>query len=366
MKLKDWKIIEGDALERLKGLPSNHFDASLSDPPYGLSFMGREWDRGVPSSEVYAELLRVLKPGAHIIHFGGTRTFHRLACSIEDAGFEIRDCLMWLYGSGFPKSHDISKAIDSKGGDPAQWNGYGTALKPAWEPAILARKPIDGTIANNALAWGVGGLGIDQSRVGDSGGTAAVNDKDELIGGVYAGGKGHPKCNQIVALDAGRWPSNVVVDEPAALALNLATREAKDRFFYCAKSQPDERNAGLDGMQARQVNDGRTTSMDNAYQRGDSLRLNIHPTVKPIDLIKYFAGLILPPDRGGGHDARRIITPYSGSGSEMIGCLLAGWDYAFGIEINPEYIDIAERRLRHWIEPPGSLFDFAARVKNEL
>lgn len=144
----------------LRGIPSNTYAGSLTDPPYGISFMGSQWDKGVPSSTVWAEVLRVLKPGSHLLAFGGTRTFHRLTCAIEDAGFEIRDCLMWLYGTGFPKSHDISKALE-KAGDATEaaksFSGYGTALKPAWEPCILAMKPITTTFAANALTHRVAG-----------------------------------------------------------------------------------------------------------------------------------------------------------------------------------------------------------------
>jgi site-specific DNA-methyltransferase (adenine-specific) len=261
-------VHEGDALEVLRTLPSNSYHGSLSDPPYGLSFMGHTWDHGVPSAEVWAEVLRCLKPGAHLLAFGGTRTFHRLTCAIEDAGFEIRDCMMWLYGSGFPKSHDVSKAIDREAGAvrevvgtnddylrrkpngmktdgataygysqsqqetnaditaPAteaarQWSGHGTALKPAWEPIILARKPLEGTVAQNVQVHGCGGLAIDASRVEvigkkseggrTSGGVTSTSDTRAIGAGIKSGSNDD---------GLGRWPANVILDEDAGAILD--------------------------------------------------------------------------------------------------------------------------------------------------
>ena len=153
-----WTIEQGDVLATLQATPANSFDGVLTDPPYGLHFMEHKWDAGVPSTDVWREMLRVCKPGAALLAFGGTRTFHRLACNVEDAGWEIRDCLVWLYGQGFPKSHDISKAVAKKHAKQAvQWHGYGTALKPGWEPIIVAKKPGDGSCVNNARKWGCGG-----------------------------------------------------------------------------------------------------------------------------------------------------------------------------------------------------------------
>ncbi len=250
-------IAHGDVLAVLKELPDNEFDALLCDPPYGFSFMGKAWDYDVPSVDVWRECLRVLKPGAPLIAFGGTRTFHRIAVGIEDAGFELRDVLSWMYGSGFPKSLDVSKAIDKGAGAdrrilrenpharpnidgkmqagyngvqghathitaPAtdlarQWDGYGTALKPAWEPAILARKPLEGTVANNVAKWGCGALAIDACRieatdktpapVGQYGGTSVAH-------GVYNGRRDGSSDH------LGRWPANVCMDEDAAAALD--------------------------------------------------------------------------------------------------------------------------------------------------
>jgi site-specific DNA-methyltransferase (adenine-specific) len=387
--LGSWAIEHGDALEVLKRYPDNHFDALLSDPPYGISFMGKGWDYGIPPIETWQEALRVLKPGAPLIAFGGTRTFHRLAVAIEDAGFEIRDCFSWLYGSGFPKSLDVSKAIDAAAGaerevvgpnpnavgrtsnktggkligghaqdrsavdcltapatDAARtWSGYGTALKPAWEPAILARKPLDGTVAQNAAKWGVGGLAIDACRIG-SGGKAKIEP-----------------------LDAGRWPANVLLDEGAAAMLDEQSGITRSndprpdrgkggiwspsadgipagpqdgdsggasRFFYVAKASRREREAGL-----REAGKGVGALRDGERSEG-SVR-NHHPTVKPITLARHLATLLLPPAREG--DARKLLVPFSGSGSEVIGALLAGWDDVTGIEREAEYVEIARARI---------------------
>jgi DNA modification methylase len=340
------KIHTGDVASTLRRMRPNTFHGCLTDPPYGLSFMGKQWDKGVPSAETWAEVLRVLKPGSFLLAFGGTRTYHGLTCAIEDAGFEIRDCLMWLYGSGFPKSHDISKGIDRAAGvvrksigqrvssqptgnayaqdawtkghrkahvvditapaTPAAqtWNGYGTALKPAWEPIIVAMKPCEGTFAQNALTHGVAGLNIDAGRVG----TELIESHGGGInraGRKYGNGRGLPTIAKGSNPHSGRWPANVLLDEDAAERLGQPSR-----FFYVAKASRKERGEG-----------------------------NTHPTVKPIKLAEYLARLILPPDNG------RLLIPFSGSGSEMLGAKRAGWKSITGIELNPEYAEIAEKRL---------------------
>jgi len=339
-----YNLINQDAFEAMSQMPDESFDACLCDPPYGIGFMGKGWDHGVPSEVVWAELLRVLKPGAFLIAFGGTRTYHRLTCAVEDAGFEIRDCLMWVYGTGFPKSHNISKAIDKAAGAerkvvgrktgrgatpvsdmrggkmhaggtiagafdasaitaPAtplakQFDGYGTALKPAWEPCILAMKPLDRTFVHSAATRGVAGLNIDDCRVAT--GEQAL----------------------------GRWPANVIHDgSEEVTGLFPASRAGSaSRFFYCAKASKAEKNAGC-----------KTKAQGNP-----------HPTVKPLALCKYLATLILPPDAR----ARKIIVPFSGSGSEMLGAAEAGWEDVTGIESDTEsgYIAVAEARLKHYQE----------------
>lgn len=360
-----FRIIEGDALAVLRKLPDGDFDACLTDPPYGLGFMGKAWDRGVPPSEVWAEVLRVLKPGAHLLAFGGTRTFHRLTCAIEDAGFEIRDCLMWLYGSGFPKSLDIGKALDKQagavrevlgtrprpdgsfrnpelGGDtgtalqgsadgtlntngamaqltaPATdaaktWDGYGTALKPAWEPIILAMKPLEGTFADNALQHGVSGLHVAGGRIaGDPEYRGTARKNDHLLAGPnsYMSAGSKTLKPGFVPDAVGRWPANLLLDEDAAAQLGDASR-----YFYIAKADSAERLIGGE---------------------------NTHPTVKPVNLTAYLAKLLLPPKRD---TPRKILVPFSGSGSELMGALRAEWEDATGIELSPEYAAISRRRI---------------------
>lgn len=412
-----YKILVGDVQEVSRDLEG--FDAVVSDPPYGLSFMGKGWDHSVPSPDLWRSVYGALKPGAHLFAFGGTRQYHRLVCGIEDAGFEVRDALMWLYGSGFPKSHNVSKAIGKAAGaerevvgpspyasrrtngtggvvsvgfngdggnttTPATphaqtFDGYGTALKPAYEPICMARKPLGQSVADNAIEHNTGALNIDGARIGTddnlNGGSygATAREEDEFFRGKKPGGAG------LFTQPDGRWPANVVMDAQAGEALdaqsgslhargntnakvhtgttswfgatqheagNAMDAGGASRFFYCAKASREEREAGLHGFTPQIVNDGRETSIDNAYQRGDTKRRNIHPTVKPVDLIRWLATLALPPKREGF--TRRVLVPFSGSGSEMIGCLLAGWDEVVGIEINPDYAAIALARLAHW------------------
>lgn len=392
----------GDCLDVLRGMPENSVDSIVTDPPYGLSFMGKKWDYDVPAVEVWAECLRVLKPGGHLLAFAGTRTQHRMAVRIEDAGFEIRDMIAWVYGSGFPKSLDVSKAIDkaagavrevvgckdNKGrapadvyagqwntdnqGDPItapateaarQWQGWGTALKPALEPITVARKPLAGTVAANVLEWGTGALNIDGCRVatGDklgggatSGHTAAhegyrrpwMDNRDHLA-------RHAEKCaaNVIKAEALGRWPANLIHDgSDEVLAgfpetLQADQRQRRDiydskrsgccvnggyvnpvetpvyndtgsaaRFFYCAKASAEDRDAG-------------------------STSDNHHPTVKPTDLMRYLVRLVTPP---GG----TALDPFMGSGSTGKAAVLEGFRFV-GIEREAEYIAIARARIEY-------------------
>ncbi len=423
------RVMLGDVYAVLSELPAAEFDAVLCDPPYGLGFMGHTWDHGVPSAEVWAEMMRVVKPGGHMLAFGGTRTHHRLMVAIEDGGWEIRDCLMWLYGSGFPKSHDIARGIDSRdapeantadaltfthwlrttgitradiraatnsfmdshyltvasqpaipspehweamrpfvrtevpawvdaligqagrasenlarrevvgqhGGEMGgftgvrlgktgghitrpftpeaqRWKGYGTALKPAWEPVILAMRPCRGTYAVNALAHGVAGLNIADAVVEDDHGAGE------------------------------RWPANVLLDEGTAEELDYRTTGAS-RFYYTAKASRAEREAGTANL-ARKRRDERSDTAAGSWAGMNAPLGNHHPTVKPVDLARYLASLLLPPRRS---TPRRMLVPYSGSGSEMIGARTAGWDEVVGIEREPEYVAIAQERLARWV-----------------
>lgn len=265
-------LYHGDCLEALKTIPENSIDSIVTDPPYGLSFMGKKWDYDVPSVEIWAECLRVLKPGGHLLAFAGTRTQHRMAVRIEDAGFEIRDMIAWVYGSGFPKSLDVSKAIDKAAGverevvgiagksgssrscmagdfaggeymetAPAteaarQWQGWGTALKPALEPITVARKPLVVTVAANVLEHGTGALNIDGCRVGAEGGTKKGANVGAKGSGLYEGGLASGACD-IVALDSGRWPANLILsynEDEFELRPGVTAEQKKEllKFLY--------------------------------------------------------------------------------------------------------------------------------------
>jgi DNA modification methylase len=471
--------------------PENFVDTIVTDPPYGLSFMGKDWDHGIPGEHFWSEMLRICKPGATLLAFGGTRTYHRLAVAIEDAGWEIRDCLMWLYGSGFPKSLDISKAIqkefecrylknanhversyqrfpvelngartdfavvnavirqeaEQRNGmgigvevgfkdqtdtllfestEPTDsntilswkkeledlskntsksitlikletitglkiWNlpqspttlrnilnfdGHGTALKPAWEPIIVAMKPIDGTFAENAEKWGVAGINVDGSRIGIDGGTRKLNPEKRQSVTAYGDGLNGGGCEDI---GKGRWPANLILDEEAAAMLdgksggtvsrpsdynfeqgnndhptrfNNAIKSGihhsdsggASRFFYVAKSAKAERNegCGLLPRRSRQqdgnpenwdLSDGTVREKFTTQPQG-----NHHPTVKPLDLMKYLCNLTKTPTGG------IVLDPFAGSGTTLWAaeCHNRPW---IGIEMNPEYVAIAEARI---------------------
>lgn len=328
-------------------IEDNSVDAIVTDPPYGLSFMGKRWDYDVPSVEIWAECLRVLKPGGHLLAFAGTRTQHRMAVRIEDAGFEIRDLIMWCYGSGFPKSLDVSKQIDKAAGaerevigpgrwnhvkgdnetqadclirpggkhmetapatDAArQWQGWGTALKPALEPITVARKPLVGTVSENVLQHGTGALNIDGCRVGYLPGERVQTFWNNRGGATInaAEGQGTKPRTGENAYDPskGRWPANLIHDGEAAADL-LADAA---RFFYCAKASKSDRGAG-----------------------------NSHPTVKPTDLMRYLCRLVTPP---GG----LVLDPFMGSGSTGVAAQLEGFRFT-GIEREAAYVAIAASR----------------------
>lgn len=370
----------------MKAMPDNSVDSIVTDPPYELGFMGKSWDAsGIAFNvEVWREALRVIKPGGHLIAFSGSRTYHRMAVAIEDAGFEIRDQIMWVYGSGFPKSHNISKGIDKAAGtlkvigkgkagktalgqssgynhtnnphefditepnsDAAkQWDGWGTALKPAHEPIVLARKPLIGTVANNVLTHGTGGLNIDGSRVGSEGGTKAENF-GEVRGEIFGGGKGKP-TNEVAQLNAGRWPANFIHD-------GLETEWAK--FFYCAKASKRDRNEGLDGFEGKEIGakgnglarkcatcsasviDG-CACPDRTFVNPS--RANHHPTVKPTTLMQYLVRLVTPPNG-------IVLDPFMGSGSTGKACAYEGFDF-IGIDQSAEYVEIAQARINFAME----------------
>jgi DNA modification methylase len=437
------RLLMGDCIEVMATLEADSIDSIVTDPPYGLEFMGKEWDRfgatvetadegtdkshpfrdgterarfhrgrdgslsfGAWSKAWAAAAIRVLKPGGHLLAFGGTRTYHRLTCALEDAGFEIRDCLMYLYGSGFPKSMDISKAIDKAAGKAEErgyveatgglhggsgntvgcftgrqlsdnpvtaaataWQGWGTALKPAYEPIVLARKPIsEQNIAENVLKHGTGAINVDGCRIAGS-----------KIPAPTARGESRPWLTTADVENLGgndnlgRWPANLMLDEESAKILDEQSGRTEtpdsvsrdrshtgnaysigssdevergipcfgdsggaSRFFYTAKADRRERDAGLAGMPNVRRTDGRETE-HNVPNLRTNHRQNHHPTVKPIDLMTWLVRLVTPP-------SGTILDPFLGSGSTGIAAKRLGLNF-IGIERENDYIEIARLRI---------------------
>lgn len=324
-------IINGDCHIEMGKMEPNSIDFVVTDPPYGLNFMGKQWDSAVPNVDIWKEALRVCKPGSMLAAFGGSRTHHHLMIALEQAGWEIRDVIMWLYGSGFPKSHNKFGL-----------EGFGTALKPAYEPIIIAMKPLEGTYKQNAEKWGVGGINIEDCRI-------ETNEKCQSSGSSIRGdslgkyGDGLNNSGRFESHSKGRWPANLILDEEAAIELDALTGILKSgkpgirrkehhsyslnklnitgeiesgigdsggasRFFYCAKASSKERGEG-----------------------------NNHPTVKPISLMKYIINLLAPP----GDPI--LLDPFAGSGSTLLAAKELGIR-SIGIELNEEYCDIARKR----------------------
>jgi site-specific DNA-methyltransferase (adenine-specific) len=311
------ELHHGNCLDILRTMPDASVDAVVTDPPYGLSFMGKRWDYDVPSVEIWEQCLRVLKPGGYLLAFAGTRTQHRMAVRIEDAGFEIRDMIAWMYGSGFPKSHNLQ--------DDRQ--GWGTALKPAMEPITMARKPFKGTVADNVQMYGTGAINIDGCRIGEEEIKTCGGDKFPAVYGTFA------KCEESTHI--GRWPANVLHDgcEDVLRGMGEAAR-----FFYTPKACKEDRDDGCEMMEARQYShDGRTKPLENAYQRNESEARNFHPTVKPTDLMRYLCRMVTPP---GGI----VLDPFTGSGSTGRGAVLEGFRF-IGCEMDADYIEIAKARI---------------------
>lgn len=368
------RILEGKCENVLSELADNSVDSVVTDPPYGLKFMGKKWDYDVPKTDVWKEAIRVLKPGGHLLCFGGTRTFHRMVVNIEDAGFEIRDCISWVYGSGFPKSHNISKAIAPS--DGKDWNGWGTALKPSFEPICVARKPLsEKTIADNVLKWGTGAINIDGCRVGLNGDyKCRANGRPSQTGlpDNYKSDEANKSDNK------GRWPANLCHDgseEVEALfpysksgamkkdykytnsgvsmgkpsgstkARHESNEGSASRFFYCAKASKQDREEGLTGFEKKRSG-GMRGSLDGSMKTAGGkdrniMRANNHPTVKPTSLMQWLVRLVTPP---GG----TVLDPFMGSGSTGKACVLEGFNFV-GIEMNAEYIEIAKSRIK-WAE----------------
>lgn len=404
------KLLNGDCLHKLKELQNNSIDSIVTDPPYGLSFMGKKWDYDVPSVEIWEECMRVLKPGGYLLAFAGSRTYHRMAVRIEDAGFEIRDQIMWIYGSGFPKSHNIGKAVDKIQGNDrevvgenpnitskktnwqsnsmtghisnndktltkgnSQWEGWGTALKPAHEPIVMARKPFKGTVADNVLEYGVGGINIDGCRVGNekvsTHSNGSGNTGDNGIYGAFGNQQGSEERE-------GRFPANVIMDEEAGKILDEQSGNRKgwadqkhnsfnpyggnslnesntqrdgihkgyndnggaSRFFYCPKANKSDRDEGLT-TEAKSIK-GRDEGQDklaNAFKARPTERQNIHPTVKPTDLMAYLIRLVTPKEG-------IVLDPFMGSGSTGKAAIKEGMGFV-GIERELEYYEIAKQRI---------------------
>lgn len=319
----------GDCLEVLKTIDSESVDSVITDPPYGLKFMGKKWDHSVPSVDVWAECIRVLKPGGHLLCFAGTRTHHRMACNIEDAGFEVRDMMAWLYGSGFPKSHNLRD----------NWQGWGTALKPALEPITMARKPLIGTVAQNVLAHGTGALNVDGCRVGTNGGTTKANIRKGETNGERAGmslGENISFRCDIATLNAGRWPANLIHD---------GLQEEWARYFYCPKASKKDRDEGCKGLPPRQSHERKPGGKSIIESSKQAIRGNHHPTVKPTELMAYLCRLVTPP---GGV----VLDPFMGSGSTGKAAILEGFKF-IGIEREAEYIEISRARISAALERRG-------------
>ena len=423
-------LYHGDCLEVLRRLPDASVDAVVTDPPYGLEFMGREWDgadgfrRSLNATDVgrdnafgctsrtspeyragslfqewceawSRECLRVLRPGGHMLAFGGTRTFHRLACAVEDAGFEIRDSIAWLYGSGFPKSLDVSKAIDKQAGhwrgkagevlsendslgapnyartpkgDPvtaaAAAAGWGTALKPAFEPVVVARKPLAGTVAGNYMAHGTGALNIAACRVGDE---VRVNEPMGAPQNSYGG------YAATATATAGRWPANVVLDESQADALDEQSGELSSGLARQG-DRAQSRGGEIYGKDSGYMRSGDTYGDSGGASRffyvakaDQSERVRIagvaHPTVKPIALMRWLVRLVTPP---GG----TVLEPFAGSGTTVEACLLEGFQ-CIAIEREADYLPLIVQRINRRRDPveavkasgeDGGLFDLLGEV----
>lgn len=446
----NYKLFHGNMLDMLEVIQPESIDAIITDPPYGLTsitkrfgkegsapaqfgtdgafsrlskgFMGKEWDgSGIEYNiDAWRKCFTVLKDGGYLLAFGGTRTFHRIACAIEDAGFEIRDTIMWIYGSGFPKSLNLGLAIDKKLGIESEdtgeispnarpnstkdntlyesgtvgksftikkatneWAGWGTSLKPAYEPIIVARKPFKGSLVDNVLENGVGGLNIDECRISLNNGETKSGGfgkaKTGYQKGIGNGGDDDYKC-EWVEDTSGRFPANVILtydetdkdevcggmpntksigsapnydfgsqNNPSHLYTNIKSGTHFDdegsaaRYFYCAKASKRDRDAGLEAFE--EMEGIRTNAPRNSEEEKTKPRRNIHPTVKPVELMQYLIRLVAPK-------GSVILDPFNGSGSTGKACMYENNDnnkdyFYIGIELTDEYLPISKARIEH-------------------
>lgn len=420
-KEKDFTLYKGKMQDVLSTFEENSIDSIVCDPPYELNFMSKGWDnQGIAfKKDTWEHCFKVLKEGGYLLAFGGTRTFHRIACAIEDAGFEIRDTIMWLYGSGFPKSMNIGLAIDKKNGVESEvvgkvykgssplpsnhngtwmdnqkdgeyeikqaqneWQGWGTCLKPAYEPIIVARKPFKGSLVDNVIKNGVGGINIDECRIPTSDDLARINKTDNGMFGVGNNNKAQ-QCKEQGIEYGGRFPANVILtydendfDEVCGGmpdtkstprtptkgrtgGIGQATNFQRgsetsyfndsgsaSRYFYCAKASKKDRDEGLDWFEYQQTTDGciRTNSETaRKFGANSALRKNIHPTVKPVELMQYLIRLVSPK-------GAKVLDCFMGSGSTGKACMFENRErnanYHFiGIEMTDEYLPIAKTRI---------------------
>lgn len=401
LELGNGVIICGDTYDALCSMEDNYVDSIVTDPPYGISFMNKKWDYDVPEVKIWKEALRVLKPGGHMLVACGTRTQHRMVVNIEDAGFEIRDVITWHYGQGFPKSMDVSKSLDKNAGverinagisAPAkQWEGWGTALKPATEFWTLCRKPIEEkTVAANVLKYGTGGINIDGSRIETEDKIASTNNQN--INGAYKSDNSERERDTVYEQNTlGRFPANVIFDEFTASVLDSQSGNLKSgkpqgerhteggynkkygsipvtgfgdqggasRFFYCAKASGSERNKGVDESFTKDIGHNRFDKCKNCggiilqnpdrpsackceepERENNVVKGNYHPTVKPVNLMRYLVRMITP--KGG-----TCLDCYNGSGTTGIACKLEDFIY-LGIESERDYCEISKARIEAW------------------
>lgn len=389
-----FELHHGKAEDVLPSFPENKFHAVIADPPYGINFMGKKWDYDVPKVEFWEAVYRTLKPGGFLLSFAGTRTHHRIAINIEDAGFEIRDMISWVYGSGFPKSLNVGNSVEELDPDNNDWDGWGTALKPAFEPIVVARKPLsEDTVAENVLLHGTGGINIDDCRIDLQGekrptGSAKIffknNEftKDKIYGkakethisGRFPANFIHDGSEEVVSL----FPKKAGAYAPVKKGHNGKSKGiygdfnshgddgetyysdfgSAARFFYCAKATPEDRDEGLTGFPV--IKSGMSNgaiSQGDGYGENQSIglnrivsRRNNHPTVKPVNLMRYLARLVTPP---GG----TILDPCMGSGSTGKAGVLEGFCFV-GIDQEIENVNIAHARINFALHKYNSEFKF--------